>query len=238
METTAVKRATAAKDCARNVCIGMLCKRFEAELEQLIAARERRRHEEHSWHAQEERGGRCWPRRHRLAPGATLALLTATRRTRTLWPPSASGASESRARSGRAGYVRFIDKRPGAVQGRAQQRAEAYAAFTEGAGGASARAAASASAAAPLTEQVQQARLGECRCFAVGAEGHVLAPVRAEGRRSKRGYERKCGEMQRLRILLRYNSCSMLNNNYSTAWRHFLPEVSMSRAENPTYSLR
>ncbi len=51
---TAVKRATAAKDRARNLCIGMLRKRFEAELEQLNAARERRRHEEHSWRAQEE----------------------------------------------------------------------------------------------------------------------------------------------------------------------------------------
>ena len=51
---TAVNRATAAKDRARNLCIGMLRKRFEAELEQQNAARERRRHEEHSWRAQEE----------------------------------------------------------------------------------------------------------------------------------------------------------------------------------------
>ena len=48
------ERATAATDRAHSLCVGMLRKRFEAELEQLNAARERRRREERSWRAQEE----------------------------------------------------------------------------------------------------------------------------------------------------------------------------------------
>jgi hypothetical protein len=154
--------------------------RFEAELEQLNAARERRRREERSWRAQEEaRKQTLAAQTQRLQEALALALDRAAAHAHFV-----ATERERRRREARELWVRELialqQRRAAALaQVRAQQRAEAAEAVVAGASDAS------ASAAAPLAEQVRQARLGECRCFAGGAEGHVpgcvgSTPVRAE----------------------------------------------------------
>jgi hypothetical protein len=154
--------------------------RFEAELKQLNAARERRRHEERSWRAQEEaRQQTLTAQMQRLRETLALALDRAAAHADFV-----AAERERRRREARALWARelfALQQRQAAayVQACAQQRAGAAEAVAAGAGGAS------AGAAAPLAEQVLQAQLGECHCFAGGAEGHVpgcvgSTPVRAE----------------------------------------------------------
>jgi hypothetical protein len=141
---------------------------FEAELEQLNAARERRRREERSWRAQEEaRQQTLAAQTQRLREALALALDRAAAHTDFV-----AAERERRWREARALRVRELSalhQRQAAAlaQAREQQRAEAAEAVMAGAIDAS------ASAATPLAEQVRQARLNECRCFAGGAEGHV-----------------------------------------------------------------
>jgi hypothetical protein len=142
--------------------------RLEAELEQLNAARERRRREERSWRAQEEaRKQTLAAQTQRLREALALALDRAAAHADFV-----AAERERRRREARALWARelgALHQRQAAVLTleHAQQRGEAAGAYAAGAGGAS------ASAAAPLAEQVLQARLGECRCFAGGADGHV-----------------------------------------------------------------
>ena len=142
--------------------------RFEAELEQLNAARERRRREERSWRAQEEaRQQTLAAQTQRLREALALALDRAAAHANFV-----AAERERRRREARALLVRELSalhQRQAAAlaQAREQQRAEAAEAAMAGAIDAS------ASAATPLAEQVRQARLNECRCFASGAEGHV-----------------------------------------------------------------
>ena len=141
--------------------------RFEAELEQLNAARERQRREELNWRAQEEaRKQTLAAQTQRLREALALAIDRAAAHADFV-----ASERERRRQEARALWVRelsALQQRQAAAlaQAHEQQRAEAAGA---GAGAGSA----SASAAAPLAEQVLPARLGECRCFAGGAEGHV-----------------------------------------------------------------
>ena len=142
--------------------------RFEAELEQLNAARERRRREERSWRAQEEaRRQTLAAQAQRLREALAIALDRAAAHDDFV-----ASERERRRQEARALWARELSslhQRQAAAlaQAREQQHAEAAGAGEAGAGGAS------ASAAAPLAEQVLQARLGECCCFAGGAEGHI-----------------------------------------------------------------
>jgi hypothetical protein len=167
--------------------------RFEAELEQLNAARERRRREERSWRAQEEaRKQTLAAQTQRLREALALALDRAAAHADFV-----AAERERRRREARALWAREL----GALHQRqaaaltlehAQQRGEAAGAYAAGTGSAS------ASAAAPLAEQVRQARLGECRCFAGGTDGHVPGCVggaseRAEGAGASAGADMGVG---------------------------------------------
>lgn len=149
--------------------------RFEAELEQLNAARERRRREEHSWCAQEEaRQQTLAAQAQRLREALQLTLERAAEHA-----GFAAAKRERRRREARAVWARERDalqQRQANALAQARTLRAALAAATTAA--AAAAGSESASAAA-LAEQVRQARLGECRCIAGGTDGHVPGCVGA-----------------------------------------------------------